>query len=226
MPELHPVVVLVFALLSAIILKSVPFLSYPFRLFFTMIHEMGHVFAVRLTGGEVVGFEIDRNGSGVAYFRGGEGLVITPAGYLGMAIFSATLIMLSGFPEIARLSLGTVAAMFMVLMIFYGYSSCLTVSVGLIFGAGLMWVAWMAPAFWSIFVLNMLAILGGLTSLDDLRHLRRGVRYQAWLGRDDASRMAQRVGCSPMFWATVWFLFSMLIIGAALWLTWFRGLLG
>lgn len=226
MLELHPVVILIAALLAAIILKSVPFLSYPFRLFFTMIHEMGHVFAVRLTGGEVVNFKVERDGSGVAYFRGGDGLIITPAGYLGTAIFSATLIMLSGFPEIARLSLGTVAAMFMILVILYGHASCLTVSVGLMFGAGLMWVAWMAPTFWSVFLLNFLAILGGLTSLDDLRQLRWGVRYQAWLGRDDASRMAQRVGCSPMFWATVWFLFSMLMIGAAIWLTWFRGLLG
>ena len=71
--ELHPVVILIFALLVAIILKAVPFLAYPFRLFFTMIHEMGHVFAVRLTGGEVIRFKIERDGSGVASFRGGEG---------------------------------------------------------------------------------------------------------------------------------------------------------
>jgi hypothetical protein len=168
----------------------------------------------------VVNFKVERDGSGVAYFRGGEALIITPAGYLGTAIFSAILILLSGFPEIAWLSLGTVAAMFMILVILYGYSSCLTVSVGLMFGAGLMWVAWTAPALWSVIVLNLLAILGGLTSLDDLRRLRWGVRYRAWLGRDDASQMAQHVGCSPLFWATVWFLFSMLMIGAAIWLTW------
>ena len=224
--ELHPVVILIFALLVAIILKAVPFLAYPFRLFFTMIHEMGHVFAVRLTGGEVIRFKIERDGSGVASFRGGEGLIITPAGYLGTAVFSAILIMLSGFPDIARLSLGTVAGLFMLLVVLYGHASCLTVTVGLAFGAGLLWVGWNAPTFWSVFLLNLLAILGGLTSLDDLRQLRWGVRYRAWLGRDDASQMAQRVGCSPIFWATVWFLFSVVMIGAAIWLTWFRGVLG
>jgi hypothetical protein len=222
--ELHPIVILIVAVAAAFILKSVPYLSYPFRLFFTMIHEMGHVFAVRLTGGEVVRFTIARDGSGLATYRGGNDLLVAPAGYLGVALFSAVLILLSGFPEIARLSLGTVAGMFILLVVLYGHTSFLTLIVGLIFGAGLFWIAVSAPVFWSVFMLNLLAIMGGLTSLDDLRMLRLGVRYRAWFGRDDASQMAQRVGCSPVFWASVWFVCSALILGTAIWLTWFNDL--
>ena len=107
--ELNPVAILLTALIVAVIFKSVPILYYPFRLFFTMIHEMGHVFATRLTGGEVVRFSIDRYGNGVATRRGGDDLLVIPAGYLGTALFSAALILLSGFREVARYSLGAVS---------------------------------------------------------------------------------------------------------------------
>jgi hypothetical protein len=224
--ELNPIIILVAAFVTAVILRSVPVLSYPFRLFFTMIHELGHVFATRLSGGEVVRFSVDHRGNGLATRRGGDDLVIIPAGYLGTALFSATLILLSGFPEIARYSLGTVAGMFVLLVLFYGHSSCLTLTVGLALGAGLLGIAWSASPFWSIFLLNLLAIQGGLTSLDDLRMLRWGVRQRAWAGIDDASQMAQRVGCSPVFWASIWFVCSILTLGTAVWFTWVRHLWG
>jgi len=71
------------------------FLTYPFRLFVTMIHELGHGVSAVLTGGTFVRFEVTSRGAGVAYTRGGWPFVIIQAGYLGTALFGAGLLYLT-----------------------------------------------------------------------------------------------------------------------------------
>lgn len=70
-------------------------LTYPLRLFVTMIHEMGHGLAAILTGGSFLHFEVGRHGAGLAYTRGGSPFVIFQAGYLGTALFGAGLLLLT-----------------------------------------------------------------------------------------------------------------------------------
>lgn len=67
-------------------------LVYPLRLFVTFIHELGHGVAAISTGGEFVRFEVKSTGAGLAYSRGGIRPVIIAAGYLGTALFGATLL--------------------------------------------------------------------------------------------------------------------------------------
>jgi hypothetical protein len=71
------------------------FITYPFRLFVTMIHELAHGTAAVLTGGAFVQFEVTRRGAGLAYTRGGWPFVIIQAGYLGTALFGAGLLYLT-----------------------------------------------------------------------------------------------------------------------------------
>lgn len=46
------------------------FLTYPLRLFVTMIHELGHGLAAILTGGSFLHYEVTRRGAGLAYTSG------------------------------------------------------------------------------------------------------------------------------------------------------------
>jgi hypothetical protein len=71
------------------------FLTLPFRLFVTMIHELGHGVAAVLAGGSFLHFEITRRGAGLAYTSGGWRWVIIQAGYLGTAVFGAGLLFLT-----------------------------------------------------------------------------------------------------------------------------------
>ncbi len=71
------------------------FLTYPLRLFVTMIHELGHGTAAGLTGGDFLEFRVMSRGAGVAYTRGGIREIIIPAGYLGTALFGAVLLLLT-----------------------------------------------------------------------------------------------------------------------------------
>ncbi|MCD4686712.1 MAG: M50 family metallopeptidase, partial [Anaerolineae bacterium] len=70
------------------------FLTYPLRLFVTMIHELGHGMSAVLTGGEFLRFEVMERGAGLAYTSGGSRFIVIQAGYLGTAIFGATLLLL------------------------------------------------------------------------------------------------------------------------------------
>ncbi len=86
------------AFLVAVVLWQVQglyFLTHPFRLFVTMVHELGHGLAAVLTGGEFLHFEVTKRGAGLAYTAGGWRFAIIQAGYLGTAIFGAVLLILT-----------------------------------------------------------------------------------------------------------------------------------
>jgi hypothetical protein len=70
-------------------------ITQPFRLFVTMIHELGHGAAAILTGGSFLRFQITEQGAGVAYTAGGSSFFRIQAGYLGTAIFGAVLLYLA-----------------------------------------------------------------------------------------------------------------------------------
>jgi hypothetical protein len=70
-------------------------LLYPIRLFVSLVHELGHGMAAILSGGSFEKFEVFSNGAGLATTRGGNPLLILPAGYLGAAFFGATLLILA-----------------------------------------------------------------------------------------------------------------------------------
>ncbi|NLX10055.1 MAG: hypothetical protein GXY36_10400 [Chloroflexi bacterium] len=71
------------------------YLTYPLRLFVTMIHELGHGLAAILTGGSFLHFEVTQRGAGLAYTSGGSRFLIIQAGYVGTALFGAILLYLT-----------------------------------------------------------------------------------------------------------------------------------
>lgn len=100
------------AFVLAVIFWQVPglaFVTYPLRLFVTLIHELAHGIAALLTGGEFVELRVMARGAGVAYTRGGTPALIIPAGYLGTALFGAALLWLThrtGSPRRVAIALG------------------------------------------------------------------------------------------------------------------------
>jgi hypothetical protein len=211
------------AVVMAVVLSVVPILSYPFRLLFTIIHELSHGFVAGLTGGRFVRFELSTDGSGVAWIAGGTGCLVLPAGYLGTALFSAGLILLGSVENRAPYILGTLGAFLILFVLFYGWTSPLALLSGLILGLGFIGVAGWTNAMWSVFLLNLLAVRGGLTAIDDLRSLTRVTRWRVPI-KNDADDMAELIGCPALFWAGLWFIMSIVILGAAIWLTWLRDL--
>lgn len=210
------------AVVIVFILWNVPQLDallYPFRLFVTYVHEAGHGLAAILTGGQFLRFEIFANGAGQAITAGGSRALILPAGYLGAALFGATLFYLVNRLRHTRaiafgLGLGLVA-----LSLAFGRFSITALLVGIAFGAILIGLAYKASTELNALVLNVLAILTGLNAVLDVVFLVNN--SDAGLGsvRNDAAAFSAQVFplVPAAIWALVWVVLAVVILGAAVW---------
>jgi hypothetical protein len=223
------------AALIALSLSFLPFFSlfaYPFRLLATMIHELGHGLAAVLTGGQFVRFVVFPDGSGVAYTAGGWRWLIIPAGYVGVALFSAGLILIGRNLRRSRQALIGVGGALILLTLLYGLptllsaqfaSGFLTVMLGILFGIGLVAIARRAAEVWSVLVLNLLAFQTGLTAFSDIWWLVQFTPIVFPRGQvSDAQAMAQLTFIPAVIWAILWAVLACGLIGGALWQTWFR----
>src|SRR2546423_4859239 len=93
---------LLIAATISVVLWFIPFaefVTYPFRIFVTFIHEGGHAIAALLTGNSVASLSVAPNASGLTetYTTNGgvfSQMFISSAGYLGAMIFGTLLLFL------------------------------------------------------------------------------------------------------------------------------------
>ena len=202
---------------------SLTTVTYPVRLFVTFVHEAGHAMAALLSGGQVVGFEVSPDGSGLAVTNGGSMSLILPAGYLGAALFGALLFLIgSRAPQATRGLLLLLGVGFIVLTVLYarpdanGNITALVVGVG--YGAAMALLGWLAPQAIRVFLLNTLAILTGLNAVFDLVQLV----FNADIGSDtvlnDAAAFSQHI--APLLPASIvallWAAIAVGMMGAAM----------
>ena len=86
--------------LLSVALWFIPFaeyLTYPFRLFVTFIHEGGHALAALLTGNSVVSLSVSPDTSGLTVSTQGgffSQMLTSSAGYVGATAYGALLLVL------------------------------------------------------------------------------------------------------------------------------------
>jgi hypothetical protein len=102
----------------AFLLWETPLLL-PFRLFVTMVHEVSHALVGIATGGQVLGIEINLNGSGVTLARGGNLFLTASAGYVGSGLFGAGLLLLARERRCRRPLLQVLAVALLVAMLLF-----------------------------------------------------------------------------------------------------------
>jgi hypothetical protein len=215
------------------IVPVVGVLNYPFRLLITFVHELGHGLAAVLTGGEFIRFVVEPTGAGLAYTAGGWRWLVIPAGYLGVALFGALLIILGRSYRWSRIGLALIGALLIYFSLWYGAPSIwsgdmmaglLTVISGAIFGALILFVALKASPGWIIFLLHFIAIQAGLLAFADLMMLI-GLSTRFFdMPNNDALSMAELTLIPALVWAVLWAGMALLIIGGAIWFTWIRPL--
>ncbi len=216
--------------LLVVLIPWLGWLDYPFRLLITMVHELGHGLTALLTGGEFRRFEVSPDGSGLAYTAGGWRFLIIPAGYLGVAVFSAILIMVGRSHRWSRVTLGVLGALLLLLSLRYGLPTLfsgyilvglLTTASGVIFGGFFLWVAWRASPGWIVFLLYLVAIQAGLMAFSDLMGLI-GLSTRFFNApANDAQSMAELTYLPALIWAGLWAVVAVGLLGGAIWATWF-----
>ena len=204
------------------------FLTYPFRIFVTFIHEGGHAIAALLTGNSVRRLAVEMSGEGVTTSTKG-GIVaqifVSSAGYLGSMAFGALLLILIRKAVAARLVLLASGIYVLVMTLIFGLVTPVlsfsgwsgipfTLFAGVLIAAGLVLIARFASARVAAFFVSFLAVQCVLNALFDLKDLFfLSSPFEAPV-HTDAFNMAQATGIPAILWAGIW-------IALALGILWF-----
>lgn len=222
---------LLIAATISVVLWFIPFaefLTYPFRIFVTFIHEGGHALAALLTGNSVASLSVATNASGETYTTQGglfSQVFIASAGYLGSMAFGALLLILIRKTVAARIVLLGCAIFVFGLTLIYGLIKPVfwmtawsgipfTLLAGTIISVGLILIARFASAKVATFFVSFLAVQSVLNALYDLKTVFFLSSPFAPTVPTDAVNMAQATGIPAIFWTIVW-------IAVALGILWF-----
>ena len=215
-PSRPALTTLLLACAASVVLWYVPYASallYPLRLFVTVIHEGSHALAATLTGGVAEQILIEPDASGMTLTRGGWGIVIVMAGYLGATAYGALLLTLARRPALARLALGlsgVIVALLDLLLVRGGFG----LGWGIAIAAGLLLDANRLPAKAAELTAMFLGVQCVLNALFDLKTL---VGLSVPGGPvSDAVLMSQMIPLPPVVWAVLWGGLSLGILWLAL----------
>jgi hypothetical protein len=216
-------VLIVYALWN---IEALNILTYPLRLFVTYVHEISHSLMAIITGGEVIGFTISPDGSGVATTSGGIRALILPAGYLGAAFFGSVLFYLANTirkPRFLSMLIGGLLVVFTILYARPNQDGALSALViGLLFGVLLALAGWKLPMQINQLILNVLSIVLALNAVLDLLALIRSTSVVIVTGngiiRNDAAAFTNEVTpiIPPVVWAVIWAGLAVAMLGVAL----------
>lgn len=186
-----------------------PLLLYPFTLFSTWIHEVGHAVMVVLTGGRVTAITIDPDTSGLTQSlmppgRVARGLVAS-SGYLGASLVGCLLMAAARVQKRARPILWTIGA-FMLFTVVIWMRNVFGALVVLAWGVALVALARKGSGRVPRFVLSVLAIQVALNAVFSIRTLF------LVKGASDADTMARLFAAPPWVWAAAWMIASIAML--------------
>lgn len=201
---------------------------YPFRLFVTTVHELGHGTAALISGGQFRGYEVFANGTGLATTAGGTPGLVISAGYVGTALFGAALLFLANRTSLGRAIAFVLGIAFLLMTVLFARSFT-AIAAGAISGVVLLLLGWKTNGLLIGFVLNTLAFATGLNALLDLWGLLDSMDSSVVLRLgnipNDAYNMSLIVGTlPPVVWAVLWMLFAVLLLGISAYFTFWRPL--
>jgi len=222
---------LLIAATISVVLSFIPyaeFLTYPFRIFVTFIHEGGHALAALLTGNSVASLSVATNASGETYTTQGgifSQILISSAGYVGSMAFGAMLLILIRKAVAARIVLLSCGILIFALTMIFGLFKPLfwmsawsgipfTLFAGLFISVSLVLIAKFASAKVASFFVSFLAVQCVLNALFDFGTLFVLSNPLGQAAHTDAMNMAQATGIPAIIWTVIW-------IGVALGILWF-----
>jgi hypothetical protein len=224
---------LLIAATVSVVLWFIPyaeFLTYPFRIFVTFIHEGGHALAALLTGNSVASLSVATNASGETYTTQGgliSQVLISSAGYVGSMAFGALLLILIRKAVAARIVLASCGILIFGLTIIFGLFKPIfsmsawsgipfTLFAGLFISASLILIAKFASAKVATFFVSFLAVQSVLNALFDLKTV---FFLSAPFGPTvptDAVNMANATHIPAIFWTVIWIAFALGILWFAM----------
>lgn len=190
----------------------------PFKLLAVMGHETGHALAALLVGGSVDRVSLSLNEGGECLSKIPDGffarVTVFSAGYVGSAIISVLLLVLS-FRFNARRAMLAAACVWLALMgVFYardGFTLLFSIVMATLFGLGAKWLPDALVGALNLFIASFTALYAVMDLKDDLWN--SAVRAQS-----DAQLLANVTVVPAIVWALVWTVMSVVVLVAGAWI--------
>lgn len=216
------------AVAISLLLGLVPgggYVVYPFRLFATWAHEMGHGVGAIITGNDFDRLELYRNLGGVAFIGGADGLsqvIVSSLGLVGPAIVGAVVMIVGSRTRTAHYALAGLTLAVTISLVFYvrnafGFvaMSAIALFLGLVARYGSPWMR--------VALAQLLAVQMALSAWSSRDYLfisgfdRGGQRFDS-----DTQNIADEWFLPYWFWGGVLGAMSVAILAIAFWVAWLR----
>lgn len=177
---------------------------YPLKLFVVLLHEASHGLAALATGGRIDSIEVFAQEGGRTTTTGGNGFVITSAGYLGSMLLGATILLVATRTRLSQwlallVGLGVVTLAFRCMP-----ADGRPFAVG--FGVVLAGLALM-PRPVSEIVLRIIGVTSCLYAILDIKSDVIDREHES----SDASALATMTGVPALVWGTAWIAVSLVV---------------
>ncbi|MCZ7546866.1 MAG: M50 family metallopeptidase [Anaerolineae bacterium] len=202
--------------------EALSLLVVPFRLFVTLVHELGHGAAAALTGGQFIALEVMGNGAGLATTSGGTRFIVLQAGYLGAALFGGLLLVLANRLRDPRPLTALIGVLCGGTALVLGRDLGTRV-IGLATGLVLFALARWGRPWLNTFALNLLAMMVALNAVLDIWGLVNSLDVTLSGVPNDAVAMQAHTGIPALFWGVLWIALSVgWLLLCAYWTYWRR----
>lgn len=204
------------ALIACVVLGvaawELPFLT-PLKLLAVAGHETGHALASLIVGGSVNQIHIAADQSGDCLSMIPDGyfarIIVSSGGYVGAAIIGALLLLLTFRLNWGKRMLGVAAVWLTLIALFYGrdlFTLGFCLGMAALFAAGAKFLPNDVAASVNLFIASFTALYSVMDLKDDLWN--SAVRAQS-----DAAILASTSHVPAVFWALVWTVMSLAIVG-------------
>lgn len=190
----------------------------PFKLLAVMGHETGHALASLLVGGSVEKVTLAADQSGACLSKMPDGFfaktMVYSAGYVGSAIISVMLLVLTFRFNARRLMLGAACVWLSVMALFYArdvFTLAFCMGFAAMFGLGARYLPANLVGALNLFLATFTALYAAMDLKDDLWN--GAVRAQS-----DAQLLANVTVVPAIIWAFIWTVLSLVILVAGAWL--------
>ncbi len=190
----------------------------PFKLLSVMGHETGHAVATWFVGGSVERITVRPEESGECMSRMPEGffnnVILSSGGYVGAALFSALLLLLTFRFNARRWVLAAAAVWLLVFGILYGrdlFTIGFCVVMAVLFAAGARFLPTLAVGGLNLFIAAFFAVYAAVDLKSDLWNSE--VR-----ARSDAAILASVTHVPAIVWAVLWSVLGAVVLLWGMWL--------
>lgn len=205
------------ALLLGIVVGGVVFwdspVLLPFKLLAVMGHETGHALAALFLGGSVDHVSLALNEGGECLSRIPDGffarVALSSAGYVGSAIISVLLLVLTFRFNARRLMLGAACVWLALMGVFYardGFTLLFCIGMAIVFGLGAKFLP-------SGLVAGINTFIASFTALYALMDLKDDLWNSEVRAMSDAGILASTTMVPSIVWAFLWSLLSAVLLG-------------